>query len=104
MYRIEYAESIAGDLASLRAYDRKQILGQLEEQLKYEPTKKTRNRKPLPDLIPPREYIEPVWELRLGNIVSSTMWMKRPPSSRFVRFVTNRRIKRQRKSYEDRWA
>lgn len=104
MYRIEYAEGVAGDLASLRTYDRKQILDQLEEQLKYEPTKKTRNRKPLPGLIPPWEYIEPVWELRLEHIGSSTMWMKRPPSSRFVRFVTNRRIKRQRKSYEDRWA
>lgn len=66
MYRIEYAEGVAGDLASLRTYDRKQILDQLEEQLKYEPTKKTRNRKPLPGLIPPWEYIEPVWELRLG--------------------------------------
>ena len=65
MYRIEYAEGAAGDLASLRTYDRKQILDQLEEQLKYEPTKKTRNRKPLPGLIPPWEYIEPVWELRL---------------------------------------
>ena len=67
MYRIEYAEGVAGDLASLRPYDRQQILDQLEEQLKYEPTKKTRNRKPLPGLIPPWEYIEPVWELRLGE-------------------------------------
>lgn len=67
MYRIEYAEGVAGDLASLRTYDRKHILDQLEEQLKYEPTKKTRNRKPLPGLIPPWEYIEPVWELRLGE-------------------------------------
>lgn len=67
MYRIEYAEGVAGDLASLRTYDRKQILDQLEEQLKYEPIKKTRNRKPLPGLIPPWEYIEPVWELRLGE-------------------------------------
>jgi mRNA-degrading endonuclease RelE of RelBE toxin-antitoxin system len=67
MYRIEYAEGVTGDLASLHAYDRKQILDQLEEQLKYEPTKKTRKRKPLPGLIPPWEYIEPVWELRLGE-------------------------------------
>jgi cyclopropane fatty-acyl-phospholipid synthase-like methyltransferase len=41
-----------------------------------------------------------VWE----NIGFSTMWRKRPPSSRFGRFVTNRHIQRQRKSYEDRWA
>jgi len=67
MYRIEYAEGVAGDLAHLRAYDRKQILDQLEEQLQYEPTKKTRNRKPLPGLIPPWEYLAPVWELRSGE-------------------------------------
>lgn len=67
MYRIEYAEGVAGDLAKLRAYDRKSILDRLEKQLKDEPTKKTRNRKPLPGLIPPWEYLEPVWELRIGE-------------------------------------
>ena len=39
----------------------------IERPLKYEPTKKTRNRKPLPGLIPPWEYMEPVWELRVGE-------------------------------------
>jgi mRNA-degrading endonuclease RelE of RelBE toxin-antitoxin system len=67
VYRIEYAEGVAGDLAKLRAYDRKSILDRLEKQLKDEPTKKTRNRKPLPGLIPPWEYLEPVWELRIGE-------------------------------------
>ena len=81
MYRIEYAEGVVDDLANLRAYDRKHILGRLEKQLTYEPTKKTRNRKPLPGLIPPWEYLDPVWELRLVNITSSMMWMKRPCSS-----------------------
>lgn len=66
MYRIEYAEGVTDDLANLRAYDRKHILDRLEKQLKDEPTKKTRNRKPLPGLIPPWEYLEPVWELRIG--------------------------------------
>jgi hypothetical protein len=37
MYEIEYAESIADDLASLRAYDRIQILDGIETQLQYEP-------------------------------------------------------------------
>ena len=67
MYRIEYAEDITGDLAGLRAYDRKRILDRLEKQLRYEPTNKTKNRKPLRGLIPPWEYIEPVWELRIGE-------------------------------------
>jgi mRNA-degrading endonuclease RelE of RelBE toxin-antitoxin system len=66
MYSIEYAEGVVDDLATLRARDRKQVLDQLEKQLKYEPTKKTKNRKPLPGLIPPWEYVEPVWELRVG--------------------------------------
>jgi mRNA-degrading endonuclease RelE of RelBE toxin-antitoxin system len=67
MYTIEYAEGVASDLAKVRAYDRKRILDRLEEQLRHEPTKKTKNRKPLPGLIPPWEYIEPVWELRVGE-------------------------------------
>ncbi len=67
MYKIEYAEGITGDLAGLRAYDQKRILDRLEKQLRYEPTKKTKNRKPLHGLIPPWEYIEPVWELRIGE-------------------------------------
>ena len=67
MYRIEYAEGITKDLAGLRAWDRRRILDQLEKQLRYEPSKKTKNRKPLPGLIPPWEYIEPVWELRSGE-------------------------------------
>ena len=67
MYKIEYAEGITGDLGKLRAYDRKRILDRLERQLRYELAKKSKNRKPLPGLIPPWEYIEPVWELRVGE-------------------------------------
>lgn len=67
MYRIEYAEGISGDLAKLRAYNHKQILDRLEKQLRYEPAKKSKNRKPLPGLIPPWEYVEPVWQLRVGE-------------------------------------
>ena len=67
MYRIEYAEGVADDLANLRAYKRKHILDRLEKQLKNEPAKRTKNRKPLPGLIPPWEYLEPVWELRIGE-------------------------------------
>jgi len=66
MYAIEYVEGVVDDLATLRARDRKQVLDQLEKQLKYEPTKKTKNRKPLSGLIPPWEHVEPVWELRVG--------------------------------------
>ena len=66
MYSIEYAEGVVDDLAILRARDQKHVLDQLEKQLKYEPIKKTKNRKPLPGLVPPWEHVEPVWELRVG--------------------------------------
>jgi mRNA-degrading endonuclease RelE of RelBE toxin-antitoxin system len=67
MYAIEYAESIDDDLAKLRAYERKQILDNIEKQLTYEPTRETRNRRPLVGLIPPWEHVEPTWQLRVGK-------------------------------------
>jgi mRNA-degrading endonuclease RelE of RelBE toxin-antitoxin system len=67
MYTIEYAEGVADDLKKLRTYERKRILDSIEEQLTYEPTRKTRKRKILVGLVPPWEHIEPVWELRVGE-------------------------------------
>jgi mRNA-degrading endonuclease RelE of RelBE toxin-antitoxin system len=67
MYTIEYAEGVIDDLADMRAYERAKVLDRLEEQLTYEPTQQTRNRKILVGLVPPWEHIEPVWELRIGQ-------------------------------------
>jgi mRNA-degrading endonuclease RelE of RelBE toxin-antitoxin system len=67
MYEIEYAEDVVDDLANLRAYQRKQILDRIEVQLTHQPTQQTRNKKILVGLIPPWEYVEPVWELRIGE-------------------------------------
>ena len=67
IFTIEYAKSLDDDLASLRAYARKQILDTIEKQLKHEPTRKTRKRKPLVGLIPPWEHVEPVWQLSVGE-------------------------------------
>lgn len=67
MYAIEYAEGVADDLARLRVYERQQILDRIDRQLKHEPTRKTKNRKPLIGMIPPWEHVEPVWELRVGE-------------------------------------
>jgi mRNA-degrading endonuclease RelE of RelBE toxin-antitoxin system len=67
MYAIEYAEGVIDDLADMRAYERAKVLDRLEEQLTYEPTQQTRNRKILVGLVPPWEHIEPVWELRIGQ-------------------------------------
>jgi len=67
MYKIEYAKTIANDLENLRAYEHKHILDGIDKQLKYEPTVKTRHRKPIIGLIPPWEHVEPVWELSIGE-------------------------------------
>jgi mRNA-degrading endonuclease RelE of RelBE toxin-antitoxin system len=67
MYRIVYAESVATDLATLRARERARILNSIEAQLTHEPTRQTRNRKRIIGLVPPWEHEEPVWQLRVGD-------------------------------------
>ena len=76
MYEIEYVEGVADDLKKLGVGQRKRILDSIDENLKYEPTRQTRNRKILVGLIPPWEYIEPVWELRVGKYRFSMMSTK----------------------------
>ena len=41
MFVIEYAENVADDLANLHAYQRRQILDRIEEQLTHQPTQQT---------------------------------------------------------------
>ncbi|MFC1974869.1 hypothetical protein ACFLXQ_00555 [Chloroflexota bacterium] len=72
MYTIEYTEGIIDDLTDMRTYDRARILDRIEEQLTYEPTQQTRNKKILIGLVPP-----------------------------WVPFATNQRTKQRRKSYEE---
>ena len=67
MYIISYAESVAEDLVEIRAFERKQLLDQIDRQLSHEPTRETRNRKILRGLTPPWEHIKPVWELRVNE-------------------------------------
>ena len=67
MFVISYAESVAEDLAEIRAFERKQLLDQIDRQLSHEPTHETRNRKILRGLTPPWEHVKPVWELRINE-------------------------------------
>jgi mRNA-degrading endonuclease RelE of RelBE toxin-antitoxin system len=67
MFEIEYADTVAEDLKSLSAKKRTMILDKIEEQLRDQPTKETRNKKMLVDLAPPWPHEEPVWELRIGE-------------------------------------
>ena len=61
MFVIRYAEGVANDLADVRAFERQQLLDQIDRQLSHEPTRKTRNKKILRGLTPRWEHLEPVW-------------------------------------------
>jgi mRNA-degrading endonuclease RelE of RelBE toxin-antitoxin system len=67
VFTIDYAESVAGDLAEVRAFERRQLLDQIERQLTHEPNRESRNRKVLRGLAPPWEHVPPVWELRINE-------------------------------------
>lgn len=59
-YQIEFAASVKAHLAVLTARQRATVLEAVERQLTDEPSKETRNRKPLkPNPVAP-------WELRAG--------------------------------------
>lgn len=60
-YEIEITEDAKTDLSYFKAYERKEIILGIKEQLIYEPLKETRNRKRLRD-----NPISP-WELRIGK-------------------------------------
>jgi len=67
MFAIEYTKGIINDLKNIRAHERPRILNSIEAQLKHEPTKRTRNRKVIVGLTPPWEYVDPIWEFRIGE-------------------------------------
>jgi mRNA-degrading endonuclease RelE of RelBE toxin-antitoxin system len=67
MYEIRFAEDVEVDLARIPVYYRKQIMSAMEKQLAHTPDTPTRNRKLLSNLVPPWEFVQPVWELRIGD-------------------------------------
>lgn len=67
MYSIEYAESVADDLGSLRPFDRAKLLDQIDRRLASEPARETRNQKIVIGLKPPWKHEEPLWQLRIGE-------------------------------------
>ena len=67
MFSIDYAQGVADDIATLRAFDRSRILDRIEEQLSHQPTQETPNKKLLPGLKSPWDAVLPVWELRVGE-------------------------------------
>ena len=67
VYQLRFARDVAADLKKLTAYHRRRILDAMEEQLGVEPTRATRNRKVLVNLVPPWTAEPPIWELRVGE-------------------------------------
>ncbi len=55
------------ELKAIRIHDRRWILEEIDEQLRHEPQKLTRNRKPLPNVSSDFEFDPPLWELRVGD-------------------------------------
>jgi hypothetical protein len=65
-YAIEVTDLAIEELSNIRAFERCPILEAIRQQLTYEPTVTTRNRKLLESLIPSFESVPPIWELRIG--------------------------------------
>ena len=61
MYEIEYTAEALDDLESLRKLEQKQVVDEIDAQLKHEPDVETHNRKRLR----PNNVAE--WELRVGR-------------------------------------
>jgi mRNA-degrading endonuclease RelE of RelBE toxin-antitoxin system len=62
VYRIEYSPASERHLRSLTARQQAIVLDTVDEQLMYQPTVETKNRKPMrPNPLAP-------WELRIGNL------------------------------------
>ncbi len=59
MYEIEYTAEALDDLEALRKFEQKQVMDEIDTQLKHEPSVETRNRKRLR----PNDIAE--WELRV---------------------------------------
>lgn len=62
---IELRENAKAELNALRPFDKQRISEAIETQLSYEPFRVTRNRKPIPGVVPSFEYAPPLWELRV---------------------------------------
>ena len=67
MYGIQFARDVKKDLKGVPTGHHARLLDAIETQLLHEPTRPTRNRKLLVNLIPPWPAEPPIWELRVGN-------------------------------------
>ena len=66
-YTIEIADLAEDELKAIRAFDRRRIVEEIDDQLIHQPTVETRNRKRLEAAAPGFEHQPPLWELRVGD-------------------------------------
>lgn len=66
-YSVELTALALSNLKAIRAYDRRKIVAEIDQQLPHQPAVETRNRKKLDSLVPDFEHRPPVWELRVGD-------------------------------------
>lgn len=67
MFAILYEEAAEEYLRTLRAFEARRILDEVDAQLSRAPMKPTRRRKLLEGLVPPWDSACPVWQLRVGD-------------------------------------
>jgi len=80
-YYIEYSPDAEDHLRALTAPQRVTVLDTVDEQLQYQPTVETQNRKPMrPNLLAP-------WELRIGNLRVYYDVEERPEPIVYIRAV-----------------
>jgi len=66
VYAVRLARDVGKDLQRLPAFHHSEVIRAIETQLVDTPMVRTRNRKPLANLIPPWTAELPIWELRVG--------------------------------------
>jgi mRNA-degrading endonuclease RelE of RelBE toxin-antitoxin system len=66
-FRIEFSPMALDEINSLRKLDRQTIAASMNEQLRFQPTLLTRNRKPLKEPRASFEFRPPLWEIRCGE-------------------------------------
>jgi mRNA-degrading endonuclease RelE of RelBE toxin-antitoxin system len=66
VYAIRFARDVEKDFQRLSAFHRTRVIHAIETQLTDTPMVRTRNRKPLVNLIPPWTAELPIWEQRVG--------------------------------------
>ena len=66
MYEIRFARDVVKDLTGLPTFHRSSVIHAIQTQLVDTPMVRTRNRKPLANLIPPWTAELPIWELGVG--------------------------------------